>query len=313
MAAIPITNVTELQAIDGYAVDVSYYLANDIDASDTINWNGGLGFKPITLPVPFSAVLNFDGRGHIIKDLYINRPTSISVGLFARCNAAAIVADVFLENAYIRGKTYVGGLYGTGSGTITNCGIISGTVSQTGINYCGGLAGSNTGAISKSYSKATVIGELADTGTRRIGGLVGNNTGTVTDCFSLGSVTHVVNPSYISYGIGGLVGYNTGTVTRCYSTGAVIPVQGTNMACNGFVGDNTIGTILASYWDTENSGYTKGTEPSADPPTGKTTAQMKQEATFAGWDFCRTWQIIEGVSYPALRIGKKKRRARRST
>jgi hypothetical protein len=308
MVAIPITNVTELQAIDGYAVDVSYYLANDIDASDTINWNGGLGFKPITPPFPYTAVLNFDGRGHTIKDLYINRPTESIVGLFARCAGTAVVADVFLENVYVHGKLSVGSLCGIGLGSIMNCGVKSGSVKSYSYttNYgCGGLIGTLIAGstITKSYSKANVE-SVATWGN---GGLVGINNGTITDCYAMGTVSMT---AYVPNYTGGLVGQNKGTIDKCYSNGAIISPS--NTYCNGFVGKNT-GAITASYWDTETSGYTKGTEPVSDPPTGKTTAQMKQEATFAGWDFCRTWKIIEGVTYPELRTGKKKQRVRRSS
>ena len=34
---------------------------------------------------------------------------------------------------------------------------------------------------------------------------------------------------------------------------------------------------------------------------GKTTAEMKQQATFAGWDFVTIWGIAEGASIPGLR------------
>jgi len=308
MAAIPITNVTELQAIDGYAVDVQYYLANDIDASDTINWNGGLGFKPITPQFPFTAVLNFDGREHIIKDLYINRPTEDYVGLFLRCAATAVITDVFLENVYVQGKLSVGGLYSIGRGTVANCGVNSGSIKSYAVSAtygCGGLVGTLIAGstITKSYSKANV----ESISTFGNGGLVGINNGSIADCYAMGTL---LMTAYVPNSTGGLVGKNAGVINRCYSNGAIISVL--NLYCNGFVGNNT-GAITASYWDTESSGYTKGTEPVSDPPTGKTTAQMKQEATFAGWDFSRTWQIIEGVSYPMLRIGKKKMRARRST
>jgi len=53
----------------------SYYeLANDIDASDTVTWNGGEGFVPIT---SFEGQL--DGKGHKIVNLlsliHISEPT----------------------------------------------------------------------------------------------------------------------------------------------------------------------------------------------------------------------------------------------
>jgi len=55
-------------------------------------------------------------------------------------------------------------------------------------------------------------------------------------------------------------------------------------------------TIHNSYWDIETSGQS-----SSDGGEGKTTAEMKQQATFIGWDFTNIWDIIEGVTYPYLR------------
>jgi hypothetical protein len=78
-ALIPIYNVYDLQNMSNN-VSASYYLANDIDASDTKNWNGGAGFDPVGndsgsyggMPFfvyPNSFKGNFDGRGHRITGL----------------------------------------------------------------------------------------------------------------------------------------------------------------------------------------------------------------------------------------------------
>jgi hypothetical protein len=45
-----------------------YELQNDLDASDTTNWNDGAGFAPIgNQATPFLGYL--DGRGHVISGL----------------------------------------------------------------------------------------------------------------------------------------------------------------------------------------------------------------------------------------------------
>lgn len=55
------------------------------------------------------------------------------------------------------------------------------------------------------------------------------------------------------------------------------------------------GSVESSYWDTETSGQSEsyGGE-------GKITAQMKQRATFDGWNFNNIWGIEGGISYPYL-------------
>ncbi len=305
MALLPVTNVTELQAMDFTLND--YYLSNDIDATITNTWNAGAGFAPVTGNCSPSY---FDGRGFTIKNLYINRPSEDYVGLFNLCPD---VYDVFLEDISFTGHDYLGAI----AGWLPDCPNIVSGCKATGkiINPAlvfipesiGGLIGYiDSGAnVLKSCSKLE-MGAISSHWA--YGTLAGQNHGTITDCFSIGSIGETTK---VPDKTGGLVGVNTGTINRCFS--AVCMPTKDSIYFNGFVGHNWGGSIQSSFWDTEVSGVSQGTEPVSDPPTGKTTAQMKQEATFAGWDFCRTWKIIEGVTYPMLRTGKKKQRVRRST
>ncbi len=59
--------------------------------------------------------------------------------------------------------------------------------------------------------------------------------------------------------------------------------------------------ITSSYWNTETSGTTTGVGSGAATVTGLTTTQMKQQASFVGFDFVNIWDIEEGVGYPFLR------------
>ncbi len=81
---IQISSIEDLQKIGneaGYPLNGQYELAQDIDASDTVNWNGGAGFNPIgNYDYPF--VGKFDGKEYKITGLYINRPTNNDIGLF---------------------------------------------------------------------------------------------------------------------------------------------------------------------------------------------------------------------------------------
>jgi len=96
--------------------------------------------------------------------------------------------------------------------------------------------------------------------------------------------------------VGGLVGLHAGTVSVCYATGEVTADSG----IGGLIGsvEGTGNTVSDSYWDTQTSEVA-----TSAGGTGKTTAQMKQQATFAGWDFATTWMITENVTYPLLRVG----------
>jgi hypothetical protein len=139
-----------------------------------------------------------------------------------------------------------------------------------------------------SYSIATV------TGNNSVGGLVGINfdhrQGNIINSYSTGTV------SAIEYHAGGLVGYNNGKITNSYSVGEVIGNTG------GLVGENGTneygtGAITGSYYDTDING-----QDAAGKGEGKSTAEMKTESTFAGWDFNNTWGISgdKNNGYPHL-------------
>ena len=201
---IQISSIKELQKIGNdsdYPLDGEYELTRDIDASDTVNWKKGKGFKPIK-----SFTGKFYGKGYKIVNLYINRPDDDNVGLFGRLYGE--IRDLGIENVKVTGSNQVGGLVGYNiGGTLNNC-YSTGTVN--GDNHVGGLVGSNQGTMTICYSMGSVSGK------DRVGGLVGYNKGTISDCYSTSSVIGNNNES------GGLIGRDEGTVSGCYSTGPVI-------------------------------------------------------------------------------------------
>ena len=274
-----ITNCAELQGMNN-DLTADYVLMNDIDCSDTVNWNSGAGFVPVgSAATPFTGT--FDGQEYKITDLFINLPSSDDVGLFGSIGSVAIVRNVGLVNVNIAGAARVGGLTGYNVwGTITNC---YATGSVTGNGQVGGLVGNSYGTIANSYSAGSV------TGSDWVGGLVGYNAygwgpgqgGHITDSYSTASVT---GSSYA----GGLVGMNSGVITNSYSAGSVT----SSSYAGGLAGYNYV-SVIDSYWDTETSGQS-----TSAGGTGMTTAEMKQQATFAGWDFADVWAIQEGASYP---------------
>ncbi|MGC8738712.1 MAG: PASTA domain-containing protein, partial [Candidatus Hydrogenedens sp.] len=85
-------------------------------------------------------------------------------------------------------------------------------------------------------------------------------------------------------------GNDYGTVSKSYSAGSV---SGDNYV-GGLVGYN-YDSVSQSYWDVETSGRN-----SSAGGTGKTTAEMKQQATYVSWDFTTVWGIVENSSYPYL-------------
>ncbi|MEK7643749.1 MAG: GLUG motif-containing protein, partial [Patescibacteria group bacterium] len=220
-----INDATALQNMNGNLAGF-YALGSNIDAADTSTWNAGEGFEPV---VDFTGA--FDGLGHTITGLTINRPTQDYVGLFGYASTGSILKNVGLLNGNITGNYCVGGLVGLNEeGTITNS-YNTGTVSGS-YDYVGGLVGLNSsGTITDSYNTGTVSGRYY------VGGLVGyNEYGNITNSYSTGAVSG-------SAVVGGLVGYNYyGTITNSYST-----VTGSGDIAGGLVGYNDNGTITDSY------------------------------------------------------------------
>ncbi len=270
-ALTQISNCLELQGMkDNLSED--YELVNDIDCSDTVNWNGGQGFEPVgNEPQPFLGI--FNGQNYQIINLVINRPDGSDVGLFGSINIPAKVSSVVLAGGKAVGYRYVGRLLGRNFASVDTC-YTSGSV--TGVLSVGGLVGLNSGSIRTSYVTGSVIGDT------RVGGLVGEQRGALSNAYSTATVS---GASYV----GGLVGSGYGSVSNVYATGVV---QGSFMS-NGLMGGESL--VSNGYWDIQTSG-----QAASDAGTGKTTIDMYRQGTFKNWDFDCTWTIDEGNSYPQL-------------
>ena len=266
-----------------------FALTTDVDASATAGWNDAgtntdilEGFKPIgTSAAKFYGT--FEGNGHTIAGLAINRPTTDCVGLFGCVGAAGRIRNLGLINAIVVGSSNVGGLIGSSSGGASNC-YTTATISGRG-RYVGGLVGYLPGTLSNCYATGQVTG-AGDS----VGGLVGasdGSGGTISNCYA----TCAVESTATGSSVGGLVGDAGGAISNCYSTGAVRGPSETG----GLVGAWHSGTTSNSYWDMQTSGQSTSAK-----GTGRTTAQMKQQAQYA-WDFTSVWGIVDGTSYPYLR------------
>ncbi|WP_442795079.1 GLUG motif-containing protein [Pelobium manganitolerans] len=124
-----------------------------------------------------------------------------------------------------------------------------------------------------------------------LGALLGGNQngGQVSNSYATGSVTG-------NDDVGGLVGYNTANgsiISNSYASGSVSG-SGWQGGLVGLAG----GDASNCYWNTTTSGQSNG---NGTGVTGKTDTEMKQQATFAGWDFTNIWEVEEGVSQPSLR------------
>ncbi len=217
-----INTADDLQNIND-DVNADYVLANDIDASDTGDWNDGEGFLPIGDEFDIGEFTGtFDGQGHSITGLYINR-TSSDIGLFGRIGEGAVIRDVSLIDVDITGYGDVGGLIGQNNEGLVQDIHISGYV--RGESTVGGLIGYNwAGIVEDSSVTADVYGIDAFSLWGTVGGLIGYNyMGTVERSYATGDVI-----AEDGVQIGGLIGANRGSfaneveVLSSYATGRVI-------------------------------------------------------------------------------------------
>ena len=223
---------------------------NRITSADAAWWNGGSGWEPIggnslasvTIGYPgFTAT--FQGNGHTISHLYIDRPGRNAVGLFGATKGKnSVIRNLTLADVNVASKRNVGALVGSSWGSIEGV-HVSGRVSG---DRAGGLVGQLSGRASRSHSEAVVTGGSAGNRLVSFGGLVSVLTGSVESSYATGSVTGTHN-------VGGLVGfmYEGGRVSRCYATGDVT-VSVTNGG--GLIGLNNSGSISACYATGEVSG-----------------------------------------------------------
>jgi hypothetical protein len=197
---IPITTIDELQLIGndgGYPVDGNYFLANDIDASDTSTWNAGAGFEPITI----NGIL--DGRCHTISGLVINRPTTNGIGLIESSSTNSIVRNIYLENCDIDGQNNVGALIAWASGFVYNCSAIGTLTGRLNVGGLIGVTDENDTDIKNCYAALDITVKIHATA-NNIGGLIGiNYDDNVINCYSASSID--LNGQTLT-DIGGLIG-----------------------------------------------------------------------------------------------------------
>ncbi|MDA3856009.1 MAG: hypothetical protein PF569_07135 [Candidatus Woesearchaeota archaeon] len=134
-----ICNCSQLQLI-GQSSSVllgNFSLIQNIDCSDTINWNAGLGFDPLgNIGVHFKGSL--DGNYKSIMDLFIDRSLEDNVGLFG-VGENGYIFNLYLNNVNITGKDFVGALIGYDFASTIDLIVVSGVVQ--GNDYVGGLIG----------------------------------------------------------------------------------------------------------------------------------------------------------------------------
>ncbi len=343
---VKISSIEEIQKIGKdpqYPLDGNYELTNDIDASETWNCNNGRGFEPIgSEKKPF--VGKFNGNGHKIMNLYINRLSSEEYtehetdfdndfgtdekseeiekegtsGISCKDESDSD-NDEETYNEYLASTDWRVGLfrYIGENGEVYNLGLEN--VFVVGEYRVGGIAGENTGIIRECYVIGTVLGE------EDVGMIAGYNDsgkddsrGIISRCFAIGDL---IGHRFT----GGLVGKNYGRLFECYC--AVRIAFSSDIPFYKYEGEFGITgltydireSLKSCYWDIEVSEvpdyykeeYAKHLFPymssnweTLSSEIAKSTSLMMRKDTYKDWDFEKVWAIEEDKSYPYLRCMK---------
>ena len=204
-------------------------------ASGSVNtdWTEGYGWMPVGSYTPrsFSAIL--EGNGHTVSNLYINRgilSDTEHAGLFGYTGYGSEIRRIGLVSVKVSGLNYTGGLVGSDGGRIVESYV---TGSVQGIEKVGGLVGLKySGRIINSYAKGSVIGDSY------VGGLVGSaSIGFVVSSYSNVGVSG-------THSLGGIVGrLSEGGISKSYAAGDVLGM----LEAGGIAGSIEESHISESY------------------------------------------------------------------
>ncbi|BAH08351.1 cell wall-binding repeat-containing protein [Clostridium kluyveri] len=239
-----VATAVQLNKVRSY-LNKNFILTADIDLSSYANWEPIGAFKPLSdkpedaeTPDPKVAFSGtFNGNGHTISSVKIDRPESFATGLFG-CTVGTeektgSIYNLTVENVNVTGFYLVGGVIGLQHGgcSVENI-TLTGNNKIQGLQGIGGIVGTSFEDVKSCTAVADII-VLGDDGACA-GVLVGG-----TDCSSLidctvtgGSVTTEGNNCW---GLGGLSGavYSAVQVTNCHVNNVTITVPGDN---DSFVG-----------------------------------------------------------------------------
>ncbi len=258
-----ITNASELQAMED-DLGAHYRLDENIDASETEEWNGGDGFDPVgVLSYQGGSAFEgeFDGDGHEIRGLTVDRDTSEDgEGLFGATYGATIT-NVALVDVDIDGGAY------------------------TGRGYTGGLVGYGDGG---EVSEVTVSGDVTGDGP---GGIIGYSYLSVSNVSVTANVTGDLNAAGIAGGQG-----NSGSVHDAYVAGEITGGSGDYDDVGGVLGYQGGGSVDDAYWDEETTGTDSGIGRD-DGGSGDTTELTTDEMTGGDaesnmFSFGETWETV---------------------
>ena len=314
----------------------NFKMTADIDASETISWDDGRGFLPIgfiekqkPFYYSFSFCGTFDGGGHVISNLFIDRKDQCAA-LFSSIGIPLSKDDFstdVLNNIVNRSKNFA---------TVKDLALVN--CNFTGRNLAAGLAGKiESSLISRIYVSGNLKSYRLTAGFAEISNnscldecetdLKFENRYCEAACFFSKSKNSVIknclSKGSFQYSEDGYCGakdkleYNTPN----YSIGLrhkdlgfhsiSLPGEGRLSINNSLVLNYILSTKRKkrlfgfSYSENIRNSFYSIDNLQRDP-NDKNTAGLKNEtlmkkATYIGWDFDSVWEMEDGKSFPKLR------------
>lgn len=243
----------------------------------------------VTEPYAYDFSGTFDGDGHTVT-LNITASTP-NVGLFSKLAGGAVVKNVITAGSVTAtGKNNVGGIAGTADGNVTieNC---KNTASIKGGKGAGGILGySEPGSGFVTISSCANMGSVSGT-RKQVGGIAGNVVGThiIRNCYNQGDISD--GAGILGRGTKGVLVENCYTVGSVETNGAIMAVSSSSYSSdepcrivNCYAPSETVTALVPSTVTISNSGT-------------KSSAEMKSAAFAAllGDGF-----MVKSGDYPAL-------------
>lgn len=213
---------------------------------------------------------NFDGQGHVIKNVNIKAEGASAAGFFTALNSNASVKNLKLENVHIEAtgdfSLYVGILAGNikKSAVINHC-QVTGQVdlkSDSCTIEAGGIVGNMMlkSAVLNCYSDVKINAELADGITADLGGIVGLSkmNALVLNCAAKGQIVATTSDKVQA---GGIIGNAMGKTQNVVAS-VDVKTSGTNGAVFGLLDSfgfaqdyYAMGTGLKPVGNTDEAAY----------------------------------------------------------
>lgn len=244
----------------------------------------------VTAPYANDFTGTFDGNGHTVT-LEITASTA-NVGLFSKLAGGAVVKNVITAGSITAtGKNNVGGIAGTADGNVTieNC---KNTASIKGGKGAGGILGySEPGSGFVTISSCANMGSVSGT-RKQVGGIAGNVVGThiIRNCYNQGDISD--GAGILGRGTKGVLVENCYTVGSVETNGAIMAVSSSSYSSdepcrivNCYAPSETVTALVPSTVTISNSGT-------------KSSAEM-QSADFAA--LLGDGFMVKSGDYPALK------------